>query len=197
MDERIVGPRQSKGRPPRTTGRGTLAARQLVAQDSLRELIRLDGLFRRLSEHHFARLGLSPAQWGVLRSLTRLEEQGRHDPHMHELGAVLLVQPPSLSATLDRMERAGWVRRRSDPRDKRSRLVALSPAGRDLVELGLRDHAQWVARVMGGLEQAEQAQLLALLAKLSTHMGGLVQDLRARGERAAMPARRRRQRTKA
>lgn len=116
---------------------------------------------------------------------------------MHELGAALLVQPPSLSATLDRMEKAGWVRRRRDPRDRRSRLITLAPAGRDLVLLGLRDHEPWVARVMGGLDEAEQAQLLSLLAKLGAHMGGLVQGLRSNRQRAAMPAPGRRQRTKA
>jgi DNA-binding MarR family transcriptional regulator len=159
----------------------------------------VDGLLRRLSEHHFARIGLSPAQWGVLRSLDRLEEQGRHKPRMHELGAVLLVQPPSLSATLDRMERAGWVRRRRDAHDKRSRLIGLSPAGRALLKTGLRDHEQWVARVMGGLEAPEQAQLRALLAKLGGHLGGLVEGLRERERPAAAgaPARGRRQRTKA
>jgi DNA-binding MarR family transcriptional regulator len=157
----------------------------------------VDGLLRRLSEHHFARIGLSPAQWGVLRSLTRLEEQGRCDPQMHELGAVLLVQPPSLSATLGRMEKAGWVRRRRDPRDKRSCLIALSPAGRELVEHGLRDHERWVSRVMGGLGSAEQAQLLALLAKLGGHLGGLVEGLSGPKPRVARATRAPRQRTKA
>lgn len=172
MHEPIVAGRRDKPKPGE-------AARG-VAQDSLRELIRVDGLMRRLSEHHFARIGLSPAQWGVLRSLLRLEDQGRHDPRMHELSSVLLVQPPSLSATLDRMVRAGWVRRRRNPEDRRSRLVAMSPAGRDLLRLGLQDHHSWVKRVMGGLEEAEQAQLLALLVKLSAHLGALVGELPAR-----------------
>src|SRR5690348_6152602 len=94
-------------------------------------LIRVDGLVRRLSDPHFARYGLSAAQWGVLRSLARLEERGLPEPRMRELSDALLVQPPSLSATLDRMVRAGLVVRKEDPEDQRSRRIAMTEAARE------------------------------------------------------------------
>ncbi len=106
---------------------------------------------------------------------------------MHELGSALLVRPPSLGATLERMVRAGWVCRRSDPEDRRSRLISLSPAGRELVRHGLRDHAAWVSEVMDGLGDAERAQLLTLLRKLGRHLRVLDEDLRASREPGRTP----------
>jgi DNA-binding MarR family transcriptional regulator len=89
---------------------------------------------------------------------------------MRELGAALIVQPPSLSATLDRMERAGLVTRKSDPYDQRTRRVALTSAGRALLRRALPRHTAWADRVLAGLSTGEQATLGALLQKLGEHM---------------------------
>jgi DNA-binding MarR family transcriptional regulator len=171
---RGVGSFVSERSPQRGSRRhGAVATVQTPAQRSLHGLIRAGGLLRALSEPHFARYGVSPAQWGVLRSLLRLEREGRDRPRMHELGAVMLVRPPSLSATLDRMERSALVARGEDPADRRTRLVALAPQGRRLLERVMAGHRRWIARVMGGLNVREQVALEVLLAKLGGHMHGL------------------------
>ncbi len=156
--------------PGRPAGKGASLRSARSSQQVLRELVRVGGLFRRLSEPHFARFGVSGAQWGVLRSLSRLHEAGKPEPRMHELGAALLVQPPSLSATLDRMERSGLVVRREDPDDQRTRRVALTSAGRDLLRRAMPDHHAWIERLMNGLSRAEADRLRALLEKLGAHM---------------------------
>ena len=73
-----------KGTPPsrRTPGK----ARPTPSLAAFRAIVRIEGLLRRLSEPHFAFYGVSPAQWGVLRSLERLEMSNKAQPRMHELG---------------------------------------------------------------------------------------------------------------
>lgn len=137
---------------------------------ALRAAIHLGGLLRRLSEPHFATYGLSPAQWGVLRALDRLQQGGQANPRMHELGAALLVQPPSLSATLDRMERVGLIVRRQDPDDHRTRRVELTRAGRRTLDGALESHHLWIRTIMGGLPPADLKRLTSLLASLTAHM---------------------------
>jgi DNA-binding MarR family transcriptional regulator len=169
-------------------------SQRTTAQESLRELIRVGGLLRRLSAPHFARVDLTAAQWGVLRSLLRLEQQGKADPRMHELGAAMLVQPPSLSATLQRMEQAGLVARRADDADRRTRRVTLAARGRRLLHHASQDHRRWMERIMGGLKPGEQADLMLLLTRLGHHMRGLVESTPSLKPAAPRPPRRQRRR---
>lgn len=163
---------RTRPKPAKSARRST--GRQNETRTAWLALIRVDGLIRRVSEPHFARYGLSPAQWGVLRSLSRLEESGLPEPRMHELGEALLVQPPSLSATLDRMVRAGLVVREVDPEDQRSRLIAMTGAARELLKHAVPDHLEWVESMMEGLTPAERRRLSGLLDKLSEHMTELI-----------------------
>ncbi len=139
------------------------------AQDALRAVLRVPGVLRRVTDSHFARHGLSTAQWGILRSLSRLEGAGEPSPRMHELGRALLVQPPSLSATLDRMERAGWLRRLADRDDHRTRRIQLTRAGRALIERVLVGHGAWQRGLVAALSEREQRALAGLLERLASH----------------------------
>jgi DNA-binding MarR family transcriptional regulator len=145
-----------------------------AAQQALRGLVRVNGLIRGLAESHFASYGLSMAQWGVLRTLWRMEQRGERAPRLHELGAEMVVRPPSLSATVDRMIRAGLIARREDRKDRRARLIMLAPAGRRLLDRRMPDHRTWVEGMLAGLSRKEQATLSRLLTKASRHMHGLV-----------------------
>lgn len=146
------------------------------AHAAIRELVRVSGLIRRLSEPQFAQHRLTTTQWGVLRALSRLEQRGAPEPRMHELGAELLVQPPSLSATLDRMVRAGLVTRRSDPDDHRSRRIAMTDVGRTRLTNALGDHRAWIRRLTAVLTPSEQSRLHDLLCKLSEHLMEMSDD---------------------
>lgn len=147
-----------------------------AASAAWQQLVRVHGLMRRLSDPHFARYGMSSAQWGVVRALARLAQRGVREPRMHELGAELLVQPPSLSATLERMVRMGLVDRQVDPDDQRSRRVSLTRRGEVLLDGVLADHAAWVARMTAGLTPAEQERLDRLLRKLGAHLARMLHD---------------------
>ncbi len=145
-------------------------ARRSPHEEAFRSLIRIGGLIKRLAEPRMARFGITPSQWGILRSLWRLEQAGESGPRMGELGEILLVRPPSLSATLDRMERGGLIVRKDDSSDQRSRRVHLTEAGRRLLERVLADHSTWIAGLMSGLSRSEQSDLRTLVSRLGDHL---------------------------
>ena len=74
-------------------------------------------------------IGLYRGQPHVLRALW--EEEGRTHS---ELAARLHVQPATITRMIQRMERAGFVERRSDPEDQRVSRVYLTEAGRAIQE---------------------------------------------------------------
>jgi DNA-binding MarR family transcriptional regulator len=70
-----------------------------------------------------ARSGITNQQAGLLRSL----EQPRT---MSALAAERACDPSNITGLVDRLERLGLVERQPNPADRRSRLLALTPAGR-------------------------------------------------------------------
>jgi len=159
---------------PIPASRRPLEPDDTVATRSWRGIVWVNGLLRRLCEPHLAKYGFSVAQWGILRTLARLEAKGMGEPRMNELGEQLLVQPPSLSATIDRMVRAGLVTRRRDPDDQRTRRIGLTETGRTRLREAVADHRTWVESVMSELSVDEQRRLDVLLDRLGAHLSQIL-----------------------
>ena len=73
-----------------------------------------------------------------------------------------------MTATLDLLERRGWIRRVPNPADRRSVLIEITPEGRattDQLLPGIRTVEQGI---LSALTHDERAHLLDLLAKILT-----------------------------
>jgi DNA-binding MarR family transcriptional regulator len=86
--------------------------------------------FLRESARLFRPYGLTGAQYNVLNILS----DSREGISQRELGDLLVVDRSNVTGLLDRLEKAGWVRRDDHPQDRRVYRVSLTPAGRALWE---------------------------------------------------------------
>jgi DNA-binding MarR family transcriptional regulator len=77
-------------------------------------------------------VGLTNFQFSLLMSLNRPEPAG-----MGQVSALLAMDRTTLTANLKPLERRGLVAIAAGPTDKRSRLLALTPAGRSLLAAAL------------------------------------------------------------
>ena len=105
--------------------------------------------------------GFTENQFGVLEALLHV---GPLD--QAELTTKLLTSPSNLTLVIDNLSRAGHVRRRPDPRDRRRRVVHLTAKGRRAVERVFPAHVARIVEVMDGLTANEQEQLSHLTRKL-------------------------------
>ena len=80
--------------------------------------------------------GLTTQQWAVLGALSRSE--AAHGMSVGSLARYLMVSRQNLSGLIGRMERDGHLATAPDGRDRRSRLVTMTPSGRKV----WRVHAQ-------------------------------------------------------
>jgi DNA-binding MarR family transcriptional regulator len=110
-------------------------------------LQRLTRRLRRAQADRLAPLGLTPAQERALRMITRSEEPLR----MTELADRLGIVPRSVTTVIDALERAGLVRRETDPRNRRA------------IRLHLTDHG---AAVRDDMREARQRAAEDLFAPL-------------------------------
>jgi DNA-binding MarR family transcriptional regulator len=117
-------------------------------------------------------LGITRSQWWVLAFLSR-----RDGMTQTALAADLDLTKVAIGGLLDRMETAGYVERRADKRDGRSRRVFLTRAGSKLVTT-IRDNVEAIeldilARVPeDALNQASET-LMALKDTLLALVGGI------------------------
>ncbi|WP_246273127.1 MarR family winged helix-turn-helix transcriptional regulator [Phytohabitans houttuyneae] len=68
-----------------------------------------------------------------------------------------------MTKRIDRLERAGLVTRRRSGTDGRGRVVALTTAGRELIDRAFTEHMHNERRLLAALRPEEAAQLEALL----------------------------------
>jgi DNA-binding MarR family transcriptional regulator len=125
---------------------------------------------------HFARFGISGAQWGVLRNLHRAEADGTSGLRLTDLSNRLLIRPPSVTGAIDRLERAGLVERRGLPTDLRAKPVGLTAKGRHLVDKVRSVHEEQIDAVLGCLTQEDQAELHRILERLGVHLEELLEQ---------------------
>jgi DNA-binding MarR family transcriptional regulator len=112
----------------------------------------------------FAEAGLQPGEFDVLASLRRSGKPYMLSPT--QLYEALMISSGGMTARLDRLEKAGFVERRPDPGDRRGKLIALTDAGRRLIDKTLDRHVANEQRILSPLTPAEQEKLNALLKKL-------------------------------
>ena len=85
---------------------------------------------------------------------------------VNTIGKKVLLTSGSITVAVDRLQEQGLVERRAHPTDRRTRVVHLTRAGRDLIEPSFAKHRIHMDAAVSGLNRAERAQLVVLLKKL-------------------------------
>lgn len=107
--------------------------------------------------------GLSSLEWRVLATLS--DGDGLT---IGDLALEVLAQQPTLTKLVQRMERAGWVRRGADPLDARRTLVFETAPGRDAVAGLLEQAKQHETQLLAGFSQRDVTALKKILRTLIT-----------------------------
>ncbi len=100
-----------------------------------------------------------------LLALKALAEAGESLPLSHLADRLSCVKS-NITQLVDRLEADGFVVRRPDPRDRRSRLAALTPAGRKACREGARVQQAAERQLLSTLTRTEAEQLAGLLDKV-------------------------------
>jgi DNA-binding MarR family transcriptional regulator len=112
----------------------------------------------------FARAGLQTGEFDVLATLRRSGAPYMLSPT--QLYEAAMISSGGMTDRIDRLERAGLVVRRPDPRDRRGKLIVLTDSGKRLIDETISRHVANEERLLLTLTEAEQETLSALLGKL-------------------------------
>ncbi len=117
----------------------------------------------RRQEAAFGRFHLNRGEVGVLGALL-LAGSAQLSPT--QLFKGLMLSSAGITSRLDRLERAGYVKRTRHPKDRRGVLVSLTAAGRRVFEQAFAANLEGEKDLLTGLTKAEQRSLVLLLRKL-------------------------------
>lgn len=135
----------------------------------------LSRLFGRVFDRRSAHLGLTRVQWRALKRIN--QNQGITQA---ELADLLDMEPIAVGRVIDRLQKAGFVERRSDPDDRRVwRLHLLPPC------VAVMDDIEAVATSVredsvAGIDPAELATTLKVLGQIRENLSQL--DRASRGD---------------
>jgi DNA-binding MarR family transcriptional regulator len=94
---------------------------------------------------------------------------------MRVMGERLMVHPTSVTNTIDRLEKQGFVRRLPNPRDGRGKLAEITPRGRTVMTAATAD-LMAAEFGMAGYDSAALGQISALLRELRVAAGDFLPD---------------------
>jgi len=83
-----------------------------------------------------------------------------------ELAAAERVQPPSMTKVLSILEERGLVRRDVHPTDRRQAIIAITPAGEELIESERHARDAWLSQRLESLSADEREALRAVVPLL-------------------------------
>ncbi|WP_455874928.1 MarR family winged helix-turn-helix transcriptional regulator [Rhizobium yanglingense] len=115
----------------------------------------------RLFDDALRPVGLTNGQFSLMMSLNRPEP-----PPMGPVANVLAMDQTTLTAALKPLQRRGWVNVTQNPKDKRRRLLSLTPEGKAVLSAALpiweRTHAALERNLPGGSAERLRSELQAL-----------------------------------
>jgi MarR family transcriptional regulator, 2-MHQ and catechol-resistance regulon repressor len=115
--------------------------------------------------------GLGLSDFGVLELLLN-----KGPLPVNTIGPIVNLTPGSISIAVDRLVEKGLVSRVESAEDRRVRIVALTPRGKNLIVSAFRKHSGQMRRVFSQLSQEELRVLEAALKKVGMRAAALMEQ---------------------
>jgi len=115
--------------------------------------------------------GLGLSDFGVLEALLN-----KGPLPVNTIGPIVDLTPGSIRIAVDRLFAKGLVTRVESSEDRRVRVVALTPRGKDLIVSAFRKHSGQMKKVFSGLSPEELRGLEVKLKKVGKRAAALMED---------------------
>jgi len=147
-----------------------------INSESEKTVLRLWLLLRRVGDalmlcqdSLFSKYGLTTEQWGVL---TSIKSRGPLRPT--DLASILERTTNSISMLIDRMVKAGLVRRTRDRKDRRVVTVSMTSKGEKAVEPAVIAGWEFIHEILSPLSYDDQCALASMLETVKCQLIGYI-----------------------
>ena len=106
--------------------------------------------------------GLSFSQINILMRLFH-----RGNCSVSEVGEHLSISNAAASQTVDRLVGLGLIERKEDPEDRRTKRLALTQQGHNVIEKSIEARSKWIEGVTNSLNPEQQKMIISALTLLT------------------------------
>jgi DNA-binding MarR family transcriptional regulator len=135
-----------------------------AAMEVFGRIFRLSRAMGDRMEKAYAPFGISRGEFDVLATLRRSGEPHALSPR--QLSATLMLTTGGMTGRLDKLERAGLLRRSPDPHDRRGLQVTLTEKGLNVVDEAVAAGLAAETEALSALDDEQAGQLADLLREL-------------------------------
>ncbi len=135
--------------------------------EALLNLVRTSSMLLKLSDRFFSHFGLTDAQFNILMILNDYDSEGLSQ---QELSDQLIVTKSNMVGLVDRLEKAGYVKRKSHPTDRRFYRIVLTANGRETIERVKKSYFEEVDKMMGVLTDSQKKSLILAMERLRQYL---------------------------
>jgi MarR family transcriptional regulator for hemolysin len=142
------------------------AARPAVA--ATRRIMLVGRRYRRLLDTALKEAGHSQVRWEILHAIWSAPE----DCTLMEVAAHIGLEGPSIVATMEKLETGGFIERREDGNDRRSRLIRLTDKGHEAVTLMTGIVQDQRDQLWAGIPPEDVETMLRILTRMRDNLWG-------------------------
>lgn len=134
-----------------------------IDEKVLMAMVRAAELFKRKHAAIFRNYGLSFPQYNVLRVLDA-SRKGRNK--ISEVSRIMLVPGANMTGLIKRLEKNGFIIRKSDPKDERVKMLEITPKGKRTLKNIEPEKDRSTEIMLNGFSEEDIRNLLDNLKKL-------------------------------
>jgi DNA-binding MarR family transcriptional regulator len=132
-------------------------------EKTLMAVVRTAEIFKRQVSSIFREYNLSFPQYNILRVLdASTEGQSR----ITEVSRIMLVPGANMTGLAKRLEKSGFIVRKSDPKDERVTLLQITPQGKKALAGIEKEQNRYLKTMLQGFSQKEKLDLLEQVRRL-------------------------------
>lgn len=140
--------------------------------DQTNELLFIHEIARQVRtcfDRRVSHLGLTRSQWRALCIIQRYPEVSQN-----KIAELMEIEPITLARILDRMEKAGWIKRKAHPKDKRVKQISLTNKVDGILAEIRKIAVKTRKDALANFSEAEHEKLLELLSRIKTNVHDMV-----------------------
>lgn len=129
----------------------------------LMAVVRAAETYKRMVSAMFKKHGLSFPQYNILRVL---EASQNGQSRITNVSRIMIVPVANMTGLAKRLERGGYIERKSDPRDERATVLEITPKGKSTLGAIEKDRDMCLGTMLQGFTATEKADLLEKVKRL-------------------------------
>lgn len=141
----------------------TYKSDQSTDEKVLMAIVRAAEIFKRAHSGVFRNYGLSFPQYNILRVL---EASKNGQNKISDVSRIMLVPGANMTGLAKRLEKNGFIYRKSDPGDERVTILEITPKGKETLKYIESEKDEWLDMMMKSLSRNEKREILGKVKRI-------------------------------